>query len=73
MVLAREVQYSHDHVLLAAALRAQLVCFPADDGWQLEQSVEFYYPDARTWRFDTTFGFAVAAEPRGPSWRILHG
>jgi hypothetical protein len=73
MVLAREVPYSHDHVLLAAALAAELVCFPSDDGWQMEQSIEFYYPDAPIWRFDTTFGIAVAAAPRGPSWRVIHG
>ncbi len=72
VVLSRETPYSHDHVLRAGAMHAQLVCFPADDGWSVEQSVEFYYPDARMWKLDSTFGTIVVAEPHGASWRMLY-
>lgn len=72
IILARETTYSHDHVLRAGAFKAQLIYFPQDDGWQFEQSVEFYYPGARTWKFDTTFGPAIIAEPHGASWRMLY-
>lgn len=71
LIVSREVPYSHDHVLRAAALGAQLVCFPADDGWEVEQSVEFYYPTARSWKFDSTFGTVIVAEPHGSSWRFF--
>jgi hypothetical protein len=73
VILARETPFSNDHVLRAAAFKAQLIYFPQDDGWQFEQSVEFYYPGVRVWKFDTTFGPAVMAEPYGASWRIIHG
>jgi hypothetical protein len=73
IILARETAYSHDHVLRAGAFGAQLVYFPQDDGWQFEQSVEFYYPGVRTWKFDSTFGQVIIAEPHGASWRVIHG
>lgn len=72
-ILAKETQYSHDHLLRAAALRAQLVFFPQDDGWQVEQSVEFYYPEANIRRFDTTFGQVMTVDAQGASWRVIHG
>ncbi len=72
VILAREASYSHDHVLRAGAFGAQLVVFPQDDGWQVEQSVEFYYPMARTWKFDSTFGTIIVAEPHGSSWRFFN-
>lgn len=73
LLIARETQYSHDHLLLAGAHHAQLVTFPPDDGWQVEQSIEFYYPDARWWRLDSTFGAAIIAEPHGASWKVICG
>jgi len=71
VILARETTYSHDHVLRAGAFGAQLIYFPQDDGWQFEQSVEFYYPGARVWKLDSTFGQVIIAEPHGASWRVL--
>ena len=71
VIIPRETVYSHDHLLRAGALRAQLICFPSDDGWSVEQSADFYYPTARRWRFETTFGTAVVVEPAGASWRML--
>jgi hypothetical protein len=71
IILARETAYSHDHLLRAGAFHAQLIYFPQDDGWQFEQSMEFYYPTSRMWKFDSTFGTVVIAEPEGASWRIL--
>jgi hypothetical protein len=73
IILTRETNYTHDHLLRAGAFRAKLVVFPADDGWSVEQSVTFYYPDARWWRLDSMFGVAVIVEPLGSSWRVLHG
>lgn len=71
VVLPRDAAWSHDHLLRAAALGAKLVCFPQGDGWQIEQSVEFYYPTARSWSFDSTFGPVLIAEPQGSSWRFI--
>ena len=71
VVLTRETSYSHDHVLRAGAFHAQLICFPTDDGWTIERSIEFYYPTARMWKFDSMFGMIVVAEPQGSSWRFL--
>lgn len=73
IILAKETQYSHDHLLRAAALRGQLVYFPQDDGWQFEQSVEFYYPEANVRKFESTFGPIMTADAYGASWRIIHG
>ena len=73
VILAKETQYTHDHLLRAAALRAQLVYFPQDDGWQFEQSVQFYYPEATVRRFDSTFGSVMTADVYGASWRVIHG
>ena len=72
VILTRETTYSHDHLLRAGAFGAQLICFPTDDGWTTEQSIEFYYPEVRTWKFDSTFGPIVIAEPHGASWRVIH-
>ena len=72
VIIARETAYSHDHLLRAGAFHTQLICFPTDDGWSIDQSIEFYYPTARRWRFETTFGPAVVAEPAGASWRMLY-
>ena len=71
MILNRETDYSHDYALLAGAARLQLVAFPRDDGWSIEQSIEFYYPDCRRWSFDSTFGRITVAEPAGFSWRFF--
>jgi len=72
VLLTRETTYSHDHVLRAGAFGAQLICFPADDGWSIEQSVQFYYPDANFRKFDSTFGIVIIAEPYGFSWRLFN-
>lgn len=72
VILTKETAYSHDHLLRAGAMHAQLVFFPSDDGWQADRSVEFYYPEARSWKFDTTFGPVAVVEPHGPSWRLLY-
>jgi len=73
IILTRETQYTHDHLLRAGAFRAKLVVFPADDGWAVEQSAEFYYPEARAWKLDSMFGPIFMVEPQGSSWRMLHG
>lgn len=73
LIIAKETGWSNDHVLRAAALKAQLVVFPKDDGWQVENAVEFYYPGANCWRLETTYGYVTVAEPHGASWRIIHG
>lgn len=72
IILTRETAYSHDHILRAGAFGAQLICFPTDDGWTIEQSVQFYYPDAQFRKFDSTFGTIVIAEPHGFSWRMFN-
>jgi hypothetical protein len=72
MILPKETVYSHDHLLRVAALGAQLICFPTDDGWSIDQSIEFYYPTARRWKFETTYGTVMVAEPVGASWRLLY-
>jgi hypothetical protein len=72
IILTRETTYSHDHVLRAGAFGAQLICFPTDDGWSIEQSVEFYYPEAIVRKSDSTFGTIVVAEPHGFSWRMFN-
>lgn len=73
MILSRETQFSHDHLLRAAAFGAQLVFFPQSEGaaWQVEQSLDFYYPGARMWKLDSTFGPVLVAEPQGCSWRMI--
>lgn len=73
VILAKETQYSHDHLLRAAALRGQLVYFPQSDGWDFEQSVNFYYPEANIRKFDSMFGTIMTADAKGASWRIIHG
>jgi hypothetical protein len=73
IILPRETPYSHDHILRTAVFRAQLICFPTDDGWSIEQSVQFYYPDAQVRKFDSTFGTVIIAEPFGTSWRMIYG
>jgi len=72
VILTRETTYSHDHILRAGAFGAQLICFPADDGWSIEQSVQFYYPDAMGWEFDSTFGKIIINQPYGFSWRMFN-
>lgn len=74
LILTRETAYTHEHTLYAGALRAQLVVFPRSEGdaFHVEQSVEFYYPGARIWKLDSTFGPVLVAEPYGASWRIVH-
>ena len=49
-----------------------LVAFPPDDGWSLDQLLEFYYPEARKWELDTTFGHVTIAETHGVSWRFYN-
>ena len=73
IVIAREANFVHEMVSYAGPLMANdglLVVFQADDGWTTRESVEFYYPDARFWELDTTYGRALVAEPRGTSWRF---
>lgn len=77
IVVAREASFTHEMVSYAGPLLARgenesglLVVFQADDGWSTREAVEFYYPEARSWEFDTTYGRALVAEPRGVSWRF---
>lgn len=82
VIIGRETQFSNDHILRAGALieRARhgtglLVYFPKDEGeaWQFKESVEFYYPGARTWEHKSSFGDIITAEPIGASWRLIMG
>lgn len=49
-----------------------MIAFPSDDGWAIEQATNFYYPEAREWAFDTTFGAVLIAELNGVSWRYYN-
>ena len=72
IIVAREVQFTNDHILRAGAFKAQLIVFPTDDGWQFDQAFEFYYAGANVWKFESTFGPVIVAEPVGVSWRMLY-
>ena len=76
IVVARESQFEHEMAAYAGPLLAvgeneggALVVFHKEDGWQAREAVRFYYPEARSWEFDTTYGRALMAEVRGVSWR----
>ena len=82
IVIDRAVTFSQDHVLRAGALLegpyggpGQLIFFPKDDGsaFEFRSTVEFYYPTARVWNLDTTYGPVIIAEIGGKSWRMLNG
>lgn len=70
VIVSRESSYSHEHLLSAGAMCAQLTVLPQDDGWEFRQSAEFYYPTARVLSFETTHGTVMTAEPEGSSWRF---
>jgi hypothetical protein len=72
IVVASEAAFSSEMISYAGpllALGGNLVVFQADDGWTTREAVEFYYPEARSWELDTTYGRALLAEPVGVSWR----
>lgn len=80
VIIGRETQFSNDHILRAGALLERnthgnglLVYFPKDDGeaWQFKESLEFYYPNCRTWEHRSSFGDIITAEPFGASWRLI--
>lgn len=77
IVVAREANFSHEMVSYAGPLLARgenesgfLVVFQSDDDWATREAIEFYYPEARSWEIDTTYGRALVAEPKGTSWRF---
>jgi len=77
IIIARETAFVHEMVSFAGPLLKRqpgesgiLVAFQPDDGWTLNEAVGFYFPEARTWEIDTTFGRAFIAEPLGTSWRF---
>jgi hypothetical protein len=76
VVIGREVSYSNDNILRAAALLTPgdglLAFFPGDesDEWQFKRALEFYYPTAQVWEAETTYGRVVMSNPFGASWRI---
>jgi hypothetical protein len=79
IVVAREVTFSHEMISYAGPLLARgqnesglLVVFQADDGWMTREAVNFYYPEARSWEIDTTYGRALVTEARGTSWRFYN-
>ena len=78
VVLPRESTFSNDLLPLAAALlkngdmeHGLFVSFPSDDGWSTEQAADFYFPEARRWFIDSTFGNIFLAELIGSSWRFM--
>lgn len=73
VILSRETSYTHDYLLRSAAHKAQLVVFPKDDGWQIEQAIQFYYPEANIRKFESTFGPIMTTDAFGASWRIIYG
>jgi hypothetical protein len=77
IVVARETSMNHEFFAFAGPLLKRgenesglFVVFPPDDGWNADEGMNFYYPEARTWKIDTTFGRAFIAEPLGTSWRF---
>ena len=77
VILPRESNFSADLIPLVGAIledsdlhRGLFIVFPADDGWSLEQAIDFYYPEARTWRNSTQFGDVIMSEFHGSSWRF---
>lgn len=79
IILPRESNFSADLIPLIGALlennelhRGVFVTFPSDDGWTTEQAIEFYYPDARTWRHSTQFGDVIVSEFNNSSWRYIY-
>ena len=80
VIISREVSFTAEMIPYCGPLLKHdeaesgfLVVFAPDDGWSIEQAVEFYYPEARTWQYDTMFGHVFIAETHGVSWRFANG
>lgn len=79
VIVGRESSFSNDHLLRAAAMLngksgpGIIVFFPKDPGsdWQFKESLEFYFPRARTWESECTFGRVIMSEIHGSSWRMV--
>jgi hypothetical protein len=77
IVIARETSFVHEMISYAGPLLRKsvsglglLIVFQSDDGWTTKEASNFYYPDARSWEIDTTYGRALVVEACGTSWRF---
>jgi hypothetical protein len=76
VIIPRETSFSAEHVMFAGPLLKTggglIVVFPPDDGWTVQRAIDFYYPDARNWDLETTFGRVLVSQLDGVSWRFYN-
>ena len=80
IILPKEAAFSNDLIPLISSLldneegyQGLFVAFPPNDGWNIGQAMDFYFPNARQWWLSTTFGDVFISDPHGYSWRFTHG
>lgn len=74
VIIARETTFVADLVKMIAPLldhrnNGMFISFPSDDGWSIEQAMNFYHPNAQVTLINSTFGAVFMADLRDAGWR----